>query len=104
MGPARRAEDLAQQSGRAPAVKPGSGSSGPAISVGPSAAAHCQPARTTIVARGLARRLTSLAAVPRVVKPTTGAAGHRVVEHPGVYHRATGSCPAARSVDTTQRP
>ena len=38
------------------APMPGSGSSGPASSTGPSTAAHCQPARSTTVARGCSRR------------------------------------------------
>ena len=38
---------------------PGCGSSGPTRSTVPSAAAHCQPALATIVARGSARRFRS---------------------------------------------
>src|SRR5215475_11211416 len=82
---------------------PGRGSSGPTRSTGPSAAAHSQPARTTTVARGWARRCTSLRVPPLATNPT-----------PRAPVTGCGSTPAftteewivasARRVETTHRP
>ena len=55
------------------ASMPSVGSSGPISSVAPDAVTHSQPARTTTVACGRARKCTSLRLSPRATKPTTDA-------------------------------
>ena len=47
---------VARDHGLAVVSTPGSGSSGPQSCTGPSAAAHCHPARSVTVTRGVARR------------------------------------------------
>ena len=95
VGAAGAAEDEARSSaGRAPASTPAIGSSGPAMSTGPSAEAHSQPLRMVTVARRAARQQREL----------PGCTGHdhaddlitadRVGQHAGIddrrVHRAVG--------------
>jgi hypothetical protein len=79
------------------------GSSGPASSAGPSAEAHSQPARTTTVARGRARRYSSLRASPRLTRPTTWAPVTGCGSTPALT-TDDWMVPSGRNVDTTTRP
>src|SRR5215469_1941320 len=82
---------------------PSMGSSGPAISVRPSAAAHCHPARTTTLAYGRLRtwpslRMPPLNTIPTTVSPVSGCGSTPA------FTTDEAIVPSSRSVDTTTSP
>ncbi len=103
MRPAGRGKDLPEQQPEPFGVDPRQRVVGPASSTGPSAEAHCQPDRTTTVARGRARRLATRWASPRLTRPTTCSPVTGCGSTPALT-TDDWMVPSGRSVDTTDRP